>query len=57
MSKYDIVYFVGDNQAIYQVRVGSSQTGNRGTFSGSLAALLKTNIFFQFCTLFEWKTA
>ena len=38
MSKYDTVYFVGDNQAINRVLVGSSKTSNRGTFSGSLAA-------------------
>ena len=37
MSKYDVVYFVGDNQAIN--RVCSSKTRNRGAFSGSLAAL------------------
>ena len=39
MSKYEAVYFVGDNQAINRVRVDSSKTRNRGTFSGSLAAL------------------
>ena len=42
MSKYDAVYFVGDNQAINRVRVGSSKIINRGTFLGSLAALEKT---------------
>ena len=36
MSKYDEVYFMGDNQ------VGSSKTRNRGAFSGSLAALVIT---------------
>ena len=40
MSKYDEVYFVGDNEAINRVRVGSSKTRNRGAFSGSLAALI-----------------
>ena len=40
MSKYDEVYFVGHNQAINRVRVGSSQMRNQGAFSGSLAALL-----------------
>ena len=39
MSKYDAVYFVGDNQAIN--RVGSTKTRNRGAFSGSLAALMQ----------------
>ena len=39
MSKYEAVYFVGDNQAINRVRVDSSNTRNRGAFSGSLAAL------------------
>ena len=42
MSKYDATYFVGDNQAINRVRVGSSRTSNRGAFSGSFAALLKS---------------
>ena len=40
MSKYDEVYFVGDNQVINRVRVASSKTRNRGAFSGSLAALV-----------------
>ena len=40
MSKYEAVYFVGDNQAINRVRIDSSKTRNRGAFSGSLAALL-----------------
>ena len=40
MSKYDAVYFVGDNEAIN--RVDSSKTRNRGAFSGSLAALIYT---------------
>ena len=39
MSKYDAIYFVGDNQAINRVQVGSSRTRNRGAFSGSFAAL------------------
>ena len=39
ISKYDTVYFVGDNEAINRVRVDSSKTRNRGAFSGSLAAL------------------
>ena len=42
MSKYEAVYFVGDNQAINGVRVDSYKTRNRGAFSGSLAALLKS---------------
>ena len=41
MSKYEAVYFVGDNQAINRVRVDFSKTNNRGAFSGSLAALPK----------------
>ena len=40
MSKYEAVYFMGDNQAINQVRVGSFKTRNQGAFSGSLAALV-----------------
>ena len=40
VSKYEAVYFVGDNQAINQVRVDSSKTRNQGAFSGSLAALV-----------------
>ena len=50
MSKYDDVYFVGDNQAINRVRVGSSKTRNRGAFSGSLAALI-SNGFCDICEL------
>ena len=42
MSKYEAVYFVGDNQAINRVRIDSSKTRNRGAFSGSLAALVFT---------------
>ena len=42
MSKYDEVYFMGDNQTISRVPVDSSKTMNRGAFSGSLAALQKT---------------
>ena len=44
MSKYEAVYFVGDNQAINRVRIDSSKTRNRGAFSGSLAALLHKDI-------------
>ena len=40
MSKYEAVYFVGDNRAINQVWVDSSKTRNRGAFSGSVAALV-----------------
>ena len=39
MLKYEAVYFVGDNQVINRIRVGSFKTRNRGAFSGSLAAL------------------
>ena len=45
MSEYEAVYFVGDNQAINRVQIDSSKTRNRGAFSGSLAALLKTPLF------------
>ena len=45
MSKYEAVYFVGDNQAINRVRIDSSKTRNRGAFSGSLAALLLTQAY------------
>ena len=45
MSKYEAVYFVGDNQAINRVLVDSSKTRNRGAFSRSLAALLATLSF------------
>ena len=58
MSKYEAVYFVGDNQAINRVRVDSYKTRNRGAFSGSLAALIisaisidsftSVNIFYNF---------
>ena len=44
MPKYEAVYFVGDNQAVNRVRVDSYKTRNRGTFSGSLAALLITHL-------------
>ena len=44
MSKYEAVYFVGDNQAINRVRIDSSKTRNRGAFSGSLAALLDRSL-------------
>ena len=47
MSKYEAVYFVGDNQAINRVRVDSYKTRNRGAFSGSLAALVNTPPNFQ----------
>ena len=47
MSKYEAVYFVGDNQAIHRVRVDSSKMRNRGAFSGSLAALLKRAQFLK----------
>ena len=50
MSKYEAVYFVGDNQAINRVRVDSYKTRNRGAFSGSLAALVSNHIW-QLCTL------
>ena len=45
MSKYEAVYFVGDNQAINRVRVDSYKTRNRGAFSGSLAALVNSHIY------------
>ena len=45
MSKYETVYFVGDNQAINRVRVDSYKTRNRGAFSGSLAALVSIFTF------------
>ena len=45
MSKYEAVYFVGDNQAINRIRVDSYKTRNRGAFSGSLAALIPIIIF------------
>ena len=44
MSKYGAVYFVGDKQAINQVRVGSFKTRSRGAFSGSLAALVHNKL-------------
>ena len=50
MSKYEAVYFVGDNQANNRVRVDSSKTRNRGAFSGSLAALLDRVISTKFLT-------
>ena len=40
MSKYEAVYFVGDNQASNRIRVDSYKTRNQGAFSGSLAALV-----------------
>ena len=43
MSKYEAVYFVGDNQASNRVRVDSSKMRNRGAFSRSLAALIFSN--------------
>ena len=39
MSKYDEVYFVGDNEAINRIRVDPSTTRNQGAFSDSFAAL------------------
>ena len=51
MSKYEAVYFVGDNQAINRVRIDSSKTRNRGAFSGSLAALLDTKTNLKFLEL------
>ena len=45
MSKYDAVYFVGDNQANNRVRVDSSRTSNRGAFLGSFAALVYCECF------------
>ena len=50
MSKYEAVYFVGDNQAINRVRVGSYKTRNRGAFSGSLAALVTGCEYIYYCT-------
>ena len=44
MSKYEAVYFVGDNQVSNRIRVDSYKTRNRGAFSGSLAALPQTNV-------------
>ena len=44
MSKYEAVYFVGDNQAINRVRVDSSKTRNQGAFSGSLATLVLSTV-------------
>ena len=55
MSKYEAVYFVGDNLANNRIRVDSYKTRNRGAFSGSLAALLITlkllhvQCFLQIC--------
>ena len=40
MSKYEAVYFVGDNQANNRIRVDSYKMRNRGAFSGLLAALI-----------------
>ena len=45
MSKYEAVYFVGDNQASNRIRVDSYKTRNRGAFLGSLAALVAYNIY------------
>ena len=44
MSKYEAVYFVGDNQAINRIGIDSSKTRNRGAFSGSLAALVNNGV-------------
>ena len=49
MSKYEAVYFVGDNQAINRVRLDSFKTRNRGAFSGSLAALQHTMQYVDHC--------
>ena len=57
MSKYEAVYFVGDNQANNRIRVDSYKTRNRGAFSGSLAALVRiplislNNITKHYCTI------
>ena len=51
MSKYDAVYFVGDNQAINRVRVDSSKTRNRGALLGSLAALFSITFVIGHLTL------
>ena len=52
MSKYDAVYFVGNNEVINRVRVDSSKMRNQGAFSASLAALVyydfKKNLKFSF---------
>ena len=53
MSKYEAVYFVGDNQAINRVRIDSSKTRNRGAFSGSLAALDITHLKVMFILLYS----
>ena len=47
MSKYEAVYFVGDNQASNRIRVDSYKTRNRGAFSGSLAALISLRLYVQ----------
>ena len=44
MSKYDAVYFVGDNQVINRARVASSKTRNQGAFLGLLASLQNTKV-------------
>ena len=49
MSKYEAVYFVGDNQEINRVRIDYSKTRNRGAFSGSLAALLRSGVLIFNC--------
>ena len=43
MSKYEAVYFVGDNQVNNRIRVDSYKTRNRGAFTGSLAALMQSD--------------
>ena len=38
MSKYEAVYFMGDNQAINSIPVSSFEERNQDTFSGLSAA-------------------
>ena len=50
---------MGDNQVINRIRVESSKTRNRGTFSGSLAALIEIDIFnigMKIPGIFSWMT-
>ena len=54
MSKYDAVYFVGDNEAINRVRVDSSKTRNRGALIGLLAVLLSCNIWHSSTTFQDY---
>ena len=55
MSKYEAVYFMGNNQVINRVRVDSSKTRNRGAFSRSLAALVMCGVTFQNIKLYKPK--